>query len=302
MNRRSALVSSFLLLLLGALALPAVAPAAKLKLRIAKPTVRTVIPDSNPSSYFDYSQSFSTSCRGKELALSPGIVDSSRHIASQSFGPSAISGFTVGLKGRVNTKLQIVCARGAKITHRRKETKMTGGGSTTSFNFAGTSGCGKKGIAIGAPLSQDFSPGIGRFLSRPTKSGGWEVRVENVGSTFPFDSAVPAYVDHACVPRKNLGQVSIEVGKTNALMTANTAKVNVICKGARRAIGWGVDLRPLPRITHSAGKDGWGIPFMRKAQIAGKRVEFVFERPPGISVSNTYVVGQTAYVVCGVPR
>lgn len=302
MNRRSALISSLLLVLAGLLALPAVAPAAKLKLRIAKPTVRTVIPDSNPSSYFDYSQSFSTSCRGKERALSPGVIDSSRHIASQSFGPSAVSGFTVGLKGRLTTKLQIVCARGVNITHRRKETKMTGGGSASSFNYAGRSGCGKKGIAIGAPLAQAFSPGDGRLLSRPTKNGGWEVRIEGIPSTFPFDSDTPAWVDHACVPKKNLRQVAIEEGKTDALMTATTAKLNVTCKGARRAIGWGVDLKPLPRTSYSAGKDGWGIPFMRKAQIAGKRVQFIFQRPPGIRVSNANVVSQTAYVVCGVPR
>ena len=180
---------------------------------------------------------------------------------------------------------------------------MTGGGSTTSFNYAGRSGCGKRGIAIGAPLSQEFSPGRGRFLSRPTKNGGWEVRIEGIPSTFPFNSVVPAYVDHACVQKRFLGQVNIEEGSTVRLANANRARVNVTCKGARRAIGWGVDLKPLTTSTYSAGRDGWSIPFVRKAQVAGKRVQFIFERPPGVRVSTSGPAPkQTAYVVCGVPR
>lgn len=302
MTRRAAFLSSLTVLLLTAFALPGLAPAAKLKLRIAQPTVRTVIPDSNPSSYFDYSQNFSTTCRNSERALSPGIIDSSRHIAGQSFGPSAVGGFTVGLKGRVTTRLQVLCARGAGITHRRKEVKISGG-SSTSLTVSGRSSCGKRGVAIGAPLSQEFSPGIGRFISRPTAKGGWEVRIENVPSTFPFDTAAAAYVDHACVQKRFLRKVKIEEATTSRLASTNTARVSVTCTGARRAIGWGVDLKPLTTSRYSAGKNGWAIPFVRKAQIAGKRVQFVFERPPGISVSASgSSAAQTAYVVCGVPR
>src|SRR5690606_16564250 len=102
--------------------------------------------------------------------------------------------------------------------------KITGG-SSTNLTVSAKSGCGKKAIAVGAALSQEFAPGTGRFLSRPTANGGWEVRVEKIPSTFPFASASAAYADHACLPKRFVGAVKIENSSTSALAKSNTARL-----------------------------------------------------------------------------
>lgn len=299
---RRALTCTLFFALAAMVALPAAAPAAKLKLRIAKETARTVIPDSDPGAFFDYSQRFSAACRGSERALSPGLISSWRHVVSLSFGPRAVAGFTVGNPGRVSTKVQVLCASGAPISHRRKPARITGG-SSTSLTVAARSTCGRKAIAIGAALSQDFSPGTGRFLSRPTANGGWEVRAQDIPSTFPFALASAAYADHACLPKRFLGAIKVESGSTSALVNSSTARLNLTCKGARRALGWGIDLKPLAHSRYTTGSDGWSIPYLRKAQIAGKKVKFLFARPPAMPVTvSGSAAAQTAYVICGVPR
>ncbi len=277
--------------------LAAVLPAsAAMKVRLAKPKVSVTIPDSTAvGTYFEESQRSSTLCRADERALAPGIVDAPRHFVGQSFGPSAVGAWATGAKGKVKLRLQLLCARGSNIVHKRKpgKTRPAGSSMTTTAKVS----CGGKRVAIGAPLSQEFSPGFGRFISKPKGVSGWQVTVEGIPTSFPLESTVPAYADVACVPKSSLKSVETVDGSTGGLQGARTAKLRVACKGGRRPVGWGVDLRPFTSSLYSRADDGWALPIVRKAAFDGKGVAFQFDLPPG-GVVGAADVTQTGYVVC----
>lgn len=308
-NRASRAV--VVLVVAGLTALVAVPQAsAKLSIRVAKPTESVTIPSSTAlGTYFEESQRISTTCRGNELALAPGLVDVPRHIVGQSFGPSAVGAYAAGEKGNVKLKLQLLCAKGSKISHKRVPGKVsgsTGSGSRATFTATGKAGCGKSRYAIGSPLSQEFSPGFGRFVSKPAGAHGWEVTVEGIPSVFPFDTTAPLYADVACVPKSSLKAVKTIDGSTDGLLQGRSATLRLSCDGGRRAVGWGVDLRPFTRSTFSPSSDGWAIPIVRKAAFAGSAVAFQFDLPPGARTGaengmSAAEVTQTGYVVCAKP-
>ena len=286
------------------------APAASgaMKVRIAKPVARVTIPSSTAvGNVFAESQRVSTVCRSGELALAPGILDAPRHIVGQSFGPSAVGAYATGAKGPATLKLQLLCAKGANITHKRVEgkTRPSGAaGGAGTFTTTATANCGRKRYAIGAPLSQEFSPGMGRFASKPSGASRWQVTVEGIPSSFPFDTAVPAYADVACVPKRALKSVATIDASTSGLVAAASAEVKLTCTSGRRPVGWGVDLRPFTRSTFSPSSDGWVLPVVRKAAFDGSSMTFAFDLPPGARTGGENGLGaadvtQTAYVVCG---
>lgn len=293
-----------LLIATAVLALAALVPAsasAALKIRTAKPTETVVVPASETvGTYFAESQRISSSCRSRERALAPGILDAPRHIVGQSFGPSAVGSWAVGAKGRATLRLQVLCARGASIVHRRKPGR-TVPTSSSWLKSTATVSCGAKRVAIGAPLSQEFSPGFGRFSSKPKGVSGWQVTVESIPSSFPFQTLAPVYADVACVPKKSLQAVTVVERSTTALSSASTATLRVVCQGGRRAVGWGVDQQPFSGATYGRASDGWALPIVRRAAFSGKGMAFQFDLPPGARVSTSDVT-QTAYVVCAKPR
>lgn len=305
---RRAVALAILAALVALVAVPQAS--AKLTIRVAKPTERVTIPSSSAiGTYFEESQRISTTCRSRELALAPGLVDVPRHIVSQSFGPSAVGAFATGAQGRPKLKFQLLCAKGSRIGHKRVPGKVrgrSGSGSRTSYTATARANCGKRRYAIGAPLSQEFSPGFGRFASRPVGTHAWEATVEGIPSTFPFDTTAAVYADVACVPKSSLKAVKTVDGSTSGLLQARTAKLRLRCGGGRRAVGWGVDLRPFTRSTFSPSSDGWAIPIVRKAAFAGGSVAFQFDLPPGARTGaenglSADEVAQTGYVVCGKP-
>lgn len=299
-RRAGALIATAVpLALAGCLALAPVGAAA-LKIRVAKPAPTVKIPTSNAvGNYFDDSQRASTTCRGRERALAPGIADAPRHLVGQSFGPQAVSAWATGAEGRVKLRLQLLCARGASISHRRKPGRTRPVGSTRLTSTA-TVGCGRKRIAIGAPLSQEFSPGFGRFASKPRGASGWQVTVEAIPSTFPFQTTAPAYADVACVPKRSLKAVKVVERSTKALASASSAELQVPCRGGRRAVGWGVEQLPFTASTYGRAADGWALPIVRKAAFSGNGMAFRFDLPPGARVSASDVT-QTVYVICAKP-
>jgi hypothetical protein len=283
---------------------------AKLSIRVAKPSKSVTIPNSKAlGTYFEESQRISTLCRSSELALAPGIADASRHIVGQSFGPSAVGAYATGEQGKAKLKLQLLCAKGSKISHKRipgKVSGSSGSGSRAVFTATAKAGCGKSRYAIGSPLSQEFAPGLGRFASKPAGAHGWEVTVEGIPSVFPFDTTVPVYADVACVPKSSLKAVKTVDGSTTGLLSGRSATLRLSCAGGRRAVGWGVDLRPFTRSTFSPSSDGWVIPIVRKAAFAGSAVAFQFDLPPGARTGgengmSAAEVAQTGYVVCAKP-
>jgi hypothetical protein len=280
---------------------------ARMKIRVAKPTETVRIPQSTAvGTYFEESQRISTKCRANERALAPGILDAPRHVVAQSFGPSAVGAFATGIKGRVRLKLQLLCARGSGIVHRRKPGRTRPGGTlggSPALVSSARIGCGKRRYAIGAPLSQEFSPGFGRFVSKPAGLHGWQATVEGIPSTFPLQSVDPVYADVACVPKSSLARVQTIDGSTQALHRQRTAKLRLTCKGGRRPVGWGVDLRPFTRSPHSAANDGWLLPIVRKAAFKRRSVVFQFDLPPGAATGagnglSAADVAQTGYAVC----
>ena len=179
--RRLSLLAALVPLAVLAL-LPATAPAA-LKIRVAKPTETVTVPSGTTTgTYFEESQRISSSCRGRERALAPGIVAASRHIVGQSFGPAAVGSWATGAPGRAKLRLQLLCARGASIVHRRRPGR-TRPVSSTSLTSTATVSCGRKRVAIGAPLSQEFSPGFGRFSSKPRGVRTARLRPSGSGAT-----------------------------------------------------------------------------------------------------------------------
>jgi hypothetical protein len=271
---------------------------AAIKLRLAKPSETVRIPSSTAiGTFFEESQRISISCRPGEWSLAPGIADAPRHIVGQSFGPSAVGAFATGISGRVKLKLQLLCARGARIGHKRKPGKTFPRAGSSSLTTTANVGCGRKRHAIGAPLSQEFSPGFGGFSSKPSGASGWAVTVENIPSSFPFESTVPAYADVACVPKSALKAVQTVEKSTNALTGASSATLRVNCAGGRRPVGWGVDQRAFTTSLHSRADDGWALPIVRKAAFAGRGMAFRFDLPPGASVGVADVT-QTAHVIC----
>ncbi|HWK27067.1 MAG TPA: hypothetical protein VNS09_10905 [Solirubrobacter sp.] len=279
---------------------------AKLKLRLAASSASVQLPASDSlGNVFDDAQRFSTACRANERAISPGIVDASRHIVGQSFGPSAVGGFAVGAPGQVRLRLQVLCASGANVTHTRVPS-TTVPTSATTLRTTAKARCSGGRVSLGAPLSQEFSPGLGRFTSRPVGTGGWEVRIEGIPTTFPLDRAEPAYADIACVPTRVLKSVTTEQASTEDLHAATSASVTVKCGGGRRAVGWGVDLQPFTRSRWSSATAGWVLPLVRRATLSASAVAFTFEIPPGGSPGGANglspaEVAQTAYVRCGKP-
>lgn len=300
-----------LALLAALVALVAVPQAsAKLSIRVAKPVKSVTIPSSTAiGTYFQESQRVSTVCRSKELALAPGLVDVPRHIVAQSFGPSAVGAYATGVRGKAKLKFQLLCAKGSKISHKRVPGKVrgsSGSGSRAVYTATARAGCGKKRYAIGSPLSQEFSPGFGRFASKPAGPHAWEATVEGIPSVFPFEAAVPVYADVACVPKSSLKAVTTIDDSTSGLLGARTATLKLTCAGGRRAVGWGVDLRPFTRSTFSPSSDGWALPIVRKAAFAGGSVSFRFDLPPGARTGaenglTADEVAQTGYVVCAKP-
>lgn len=287
--------------LLAALGLLAAAPAAgaKLTIRTAAPVVSVRVPASDSvGTVFAESQRLSTQCRSGETSLAPGILEASRHIVAQSFGPSAVGAFATGAPGKATLRLQLLCAKGAAITHKRVEGKSrpTGSALTTTARV----GCGSGKFAIGAPLSQEFAPGFGRFASKPTAAGGWEVTVENVPSSFPIQQATPAYADVACAPRSALKALVIEQRSTTALASGRVANLTVACDGGRRPVGWGVDQRPVTS-SFRAGDDGWVLPIVSRAAFSASAMTFAFTTPAGVTPSTGTDVTQTAYVLCAKP-
>jgi hypothetical protein len=283
---------------------------AKLSIRVAKPVKSVTIPNSTAiGTYFQESQRVSTVCRSKELALAPGLIDVPRHIVGQSFGPSAVGAYATGEKGKLKRKFQLHCAKGSKISHKRIPGKVRGSsgtGSRATYTATAKAGCGKKRYAIGSPLSQEFAPGFGRFASKPAGPHAWEATVEGIPSVFPFDTTVPVYADVACVPKSSLKAVTTIDDSTSGLLGARTATLKLNCAGGRRAVGWGVDLRPFTRSTFSASSDGWALPIVRKAAFAGGSVSFQFDLPPGARTGaenglTADEVAQTGYVVCAKP-
>lgn len=285
---------------------PTTAAHAKLKLRLTAPSASVQLPATDAlGSVFDESQRFSTRCRANERAISPGIVDAPRHIVSQSFGPSAVGGFAVGAPGKVRLRLQLLCASGANVTHTRVPAKTVPTGSST-LRATAKARCPGGRVSLGAPLSQEFSPGLGRFTSRPVGKGGWETIVEGIPTTFPLDQIEPAYADFACVPAKSLKSVTTEQASTQDLHAATSATLTVKCGGGRRAVGWGVDLQPFTRSRWNTATAGWVLPLVRKATLSASAVAFTFEIPAGGSPGganglSAADVTQTAYVRCGKP-
>jgi hypothetical protein len=75
---------------------------------------------------------------------------------------------------------------------------------------------------------------------------------------------VPVYADVACVPKSSLKAVKTIDDSTSGLLGGRTATLKLTCAGGRRAVGWGVDLRPFTRSTFSPSSDGWVLPIVRK--------------------------------------
>lgn len=295
-----------LLVLLAALALAPQA-SARMSVRIAKPTERVTIPSSTAvGTFFEESQRLSTSCRPNERALAPGILDAPRHVVAQSFGPAAVGAFATGASGRATLKLQLLCARGSRILHKRKPGKTRPGGTlggSPAYVTNAKIGCGRSRYAIGAPLSQEFSPGFGRFVSKPKGPHGWQVTVERIPGTYPLSSSDPAYADVACVPKSNLKAVKVIDGSTTGLHVSRSARLRLTCPGGRRPVGWGVDLQPYTNSSFRPSDDGWLLPIVRKAAFAGKALVFQFDLPPGASTGaenglSAAEVAQTGYAVC----
>lgn len=300
---------SVVLVLLAALLALALAPqaSARMSVRIAKPTERVTLPGSTAiGTHFAYSQRISTSCRPNERALAPGILDAPRHIVGQSFGPSAVGAFATGVRGRVTLKLQLLCARGSNILHKRTPGKSRPGGTLGGRPALVTNAkvsCGRSRYAIGAPLSQEFSPGFGRFVSKPNGKHGWQVTVERVPGTYPLSTSDPAYADVACVPKANLKALTTIDRSTTGLHQGRSARLRLTCPGGRRPVGWGVDLRPYTNSTSRPSDDGWLLPIVRKAAFAGRALVFQFDLPPGARTGaenglSAADVAQTGYAVC----
>lgn len=278
-------------LISGAAASPA---AAKTSLRIATKTATVTV--STSGDFFGGDSRVSTVCRSGERAIAPGIVDASRHLAGQSFGPAAVGAFAVGEPGRVRLRLQTLCAKGAIVSNRRVEARISGGGTSSAPNVLATAKCPGGGTAIGAPLSQEFSPGRGAFSSKPAGKSQWQVLAQGVPSSFPFATAAAAYADVACLSKRSVSAAQT-VSQTTGPITAAGAQARVACPSGKRALGWGVELRPftLARAQPSAG--GWSLPYVKQAKLSSSRVDFAFAVPTGgvVSVAAT----QVAHVVCG---
>lgn len=276
------------------------AASAKTTVRTQTSTKTVSLPGSSAvGNLFDPSQRASMSCRNNERAISPGIVDAPRHLVGQSFGPAAVSAFAVGAAGKVKLRLQVLCAKGGKVSHRRVEGTTFPAANGSTLTTTARASCPGGGIALGAPLSQEFSPGMGAFSSKATTKSKWEVRVEGIPTNYPFQQSVPAYADVACLSKKHVKKVSQASATTDGLLSAPTASVRVACPSGTRALGWGVELRPFASRSSSSVGNGWTVPFVRRAQLAKSAVDFTFELPPGATPSASSGATQTAHVTCG---
>jgi hypothetical protein len=302
-------------LALAALAVPATAaaaPAKPLKLRLATTTKTITIPESDAiGGVFADSQRLSAKCKQTERPVAPGLISAPRPIAAQSFGFANISAFGVGQPGRVRFALQALCASGGSstsVTSKRVEGRHVPGtddsiGGLTTGRTTATARCGTGKIAIGAPLSQEFAPGLGRFVSKPLSPSAWQVQAFRVPDQLAANRNVPAFADVSCIGGRHIKLYQVVSATTTALHTATSATLTVQCPGARRPLGWGVDLRPYS--LQVGTQDGrWLIPTVSRAQLTASSVAFALTLPEGATPAADHGlaeadVTQTVYVVCG---
>jgi len=301
---------------IAALAVPATAaaaPAAKpLKLRLATSTKTVTIPATNAiGGVFADSQRVVAACKQTERSVAPGLVAAPRPLAGQSFGFATVSAFATGQPGRVRFGLQALCASGGSatsVTTKRVEGRHVPGtdasiGGLTTGRTTATARCGAGRVAIGAPLSQEFAPGLGRFVSRPLSAAVWQVQAFRVPDTLAANRTVPAYADVACVAARHVKLYQVVSATTADLHMATSATLTVQCPGARRPLGWGVDLRPYA--LQLGTQDGrWLLPTVSRAQLTAKAVAFALTLPEGATPAAEHGlamgdVTQTVYVVCG---
>lgn len=306
-RRAARLVASVLCLTVAASLVVATTSAAAAK----KPVVRTMtktfkvaVPATSGTTigYFDYDQRTSTQCKPKETSLAPGIVSTTHYVAGHSFGPAAVSAFLVGPAGTATAKLQALCVTGGKIVHKRVPAKTVPGlGGTVGGDAAGrataTANCGVGTVAVGAPLSQEFAPGLGSFSSTPFGARGWKVVVNGVVDQLTAGGVVAGYADVSCVKAKAVLKKTLPL----TLAADGTASGKVTCVGGRRALGWGVELGSYSTRFPSNGL--WNTPMVKQAWFnpTGTTVTFAFGMPAGATAPST--VGGTpvtAHVVCGV--
>lgn len=295
-------VSVFTLVaVVAAVAVPASAAGAAPVVRTVSKAFRVAVPQppSNTIGFFAYDQRTSTPCRANERALAPGIVNSTHYIAGHSFGPAAASAFLVGPAGTANAKLQLLCVRGGKISHKRIEARTVPGlGGTVSGETAGrataTANCPVGSVAIGAPLSQEYAPGLGSFTSKPHGPRGWQVVVNGVLDQLTAQRVVAAYADVACAKARAITKPRLAL-----TMAGGTATGSLTCSGGRRALGWGVELGAFSTRFPSGGY--WNIPLVKQASFnpAGTKMTFTFAVPAGSTATTVDGTAVAATVVCG---
>lgn len=308
-------ISSVALLVVAVASLAAVPSAAAkaLSLQITKSSTNITVPPVSSGtigSFFSTSQYLTGSCRSGARSLAPGIISANRPIASQSHGPSVVSGFGVGEAGKASFQLQTLCATGGTSTSVR--TIRTPGrhvpglgrriGGMSTGRTTAVAACPRKYIALGAPLSSEFGPVFGSLESKP-EGRNWRVVMNDVPDILLGNRVVPAYADAACLHTKHVKNVNTEKATTTGLHAGNAASVSVPCKSGRRPLGWGVHLQPYSRSSFTNG-GRWLIPTVAKAQFNRSSIAFSFTLPEGalpagqngLSVADAT---QTAYVVCG---
>ncbi|MEO6867860.1 MAG: hypothetical protein ABI200_07545 [Gaiellales bacterium] len=294
---------SFLALLTSLLLGAASAHAAKTpspKVRVVTKSIKVSIAKmEGAQGFFQEAQSATVSCKYPEMAVGSGIAASSRYIAGQSFGPSVVGGYATGAPGKVTVKMQALCVRNGKVTHKRPPaTTVPGMGGSVGGRPAGRAtakgSCGKGYVAVGAPLSQGFAPGYGSFSSTPFGARGWRVIVNGVPEQLSAMNITAAYADFSCVKAKRSQKKKLEL----ELSAAGAANGLVKCTGGRRALGWGVELGTFTTWTPRDG--AWNTPMVTRAQFVGTNMAFKFATPPGADTSTALGTKVTAHVVCGV--
>ena len=270
------------------------APAPRV-LTVTKSMAIKVLTPGNQVGAWSTSQEFTVQCpRPNDRSLAPGIIFATNPLAAMSFGPQVLGGSVVGRAGVSRTRLQLLCLRNGRIVSRDVQGRIVPGSSSDSGRVTVRASCPRGFVPVAAPLSQDYAPGFGRFISRPDGARGWLVQVEDVPDGLIAINNPGAFARVNCVK----AAASSTVAKRAVLLPNGTAAMTLTCARGR-ALGGGVELGTYTRYPT---RGDWATPIVAQAQFTGTRaMRFLFRLPPGVSAPADRAVDVTAHVVCGTP-